>query len=184
MPLDETALEDALRSFVAAALAPEVLDGAVIWDRQRGPRPAPPFATLELVGPGGPWGAVPEWQHEFDPDVAGGGMSAVAGGEIVEETIHHHEYALRLKTYADAPRTARNLMIRIHDRANMRSGRDGLRESSGIVVAEVGPIQDVGALLDTDWEGRAVMTVRIRVGDMVEDRIGYVATVETVNELE
>jgi hypothetical protein len=181
--MTETELEDALRARVAAAVAPTVSDAKVIWDRQRGQRPAAPFVELRLVGPAGYSGAAPDWQHEYDPDVAHGGTSAVDGGEVVEKTINHHDYELRVQTYAADQRSARSVMLLIHDAFYQRSTRDALRAAGGIAVADVGALQDVGALLQTDWEGRAVMSIQIRVADMLTERTGYVATVETLNQI-
>lgn len=175
--MTETDLENALYGVVATACG----SVPVAWDRQRAPRPAPPFATLHLEGPAGYSGAAPEWHRSFDPDVAHGGTSLVAGGEIVNTTIHHHEYTLRVQTYATTQPAAREVVMLVHDAVHMESVRDALRAASGIVIAKVGAVRNIGALLDTDWEGRALIEIVIRVADVVTERVGYIATVGLVD---
>lgn len=172
MALDETTLEDRLQAWVAAAVSPT----PVIWDRQGRPQPGVPYLTLRLTGPAGP-GAFGELHDRYDP-------AGAAGQEIERNSIHHHEYTLRVQSYAPTPRAARALVLAVHDRAYRESGRDALRtQDPPIALAEVGTVQDLGALIDTDWQGRAALEFVIRVADVDPERTTFIETVGLVDDL-
>lgn len=167
MSFTEATFENLIRTWMAATLAPELPDAAVIWDRQKVRVPNAPFATLRLVGPSGP-GLLAEERDVYNP-------AAPAGQEIEEQTIHHHEYALRVQTYALSPSDARTLILKVHDRAYRRSGRAAFRNGDpSIVVAYVGPVQDIGALVETDWQGRAALDLTLRVADIDSEMTTYI----------
>lgn len=176
MSLSETTLENVIRAWVAGALAGVVSDTSVIWDRQKVNQRAAPYLTLRLVGPSGP-GLVAEERQIYDP-------AGAAGQEIEDQTIHHHEYTLRVQAYATTPAGARTAIMKIHDRAFSRSGRSALRDATpSIVVAGVGTVQDVGALVETDWQGRTALDLTLRLADIDSERTTFIETVGVTDGL-
>jgi hypothetical protein len=165
MALDETTLEDRIQAWVTAAVTP----APVIWDRQARPQPGIPYLTLRLTMTGGVTGAVGEIHPEYAPD-------GPAGAEVTLASIHHHEYSIRVQAFASTPREARSLVLAVHDRAYRESGKEALRvDDPPIALASCGAVQDLGALVDTDWQGRAVLDLAFRVADVdPTDRVTYI----------
>jgi hypothetical protein len=72
----------------------------------------------------------------------------------------------------------------VRTRAFADSGRAELREADpSLVVAGVGALQDVGALLDTEWQGRYALDLTLRVADVDVERTTYIATAPTTGSL-
>lgn len=183
MALNETTFEDAIFRWVERAVSPVLATllsfsadyPGVVWDRQKAPPPGTPYVTLRLAGPGA--SDFSEDQTVYDP-------AGPAGQEMEERTIHHDVYALRVQTYARTPAEARALAKSVRTAAHSDSRRAELRDSvPSIVVAEVGALQDVGTLLDTEWQGRYALDLTLRVADVDTERTTYIQTAPTTGSL-
>lgn len=135
-----------------------VAEGSVVWDRQKvGARPLPAI-ELRLEGPttvGAPAG---ERIEEVDP----------ADSTIVVGIVSDLEYVLRVQARTVDTGEAPALAKTTKRAFLLPSPLERLAEA-GIVVVESGPVLDVGELVETNWQGRASFTVRIRVGDVEVD---------------
>ncbi len=169
MPLSFPAIESALVACVETASG---LTGKVVLAPQTAPQPAMPYATVRISGPrpaGGPW---PRIIQSFD-------AAQPAGQEVGLQAVVDEELTVSLQVFTPLPygaASARALMAQIRVALALSTSLDPLR-AAGLALVDVGDIQDLSALLDTAFQGRAAMDLRFLVADDVMERTGYVGSV-------
>lgn len=135
-----------------------VAEDSIMWDRQKIPVRSLPSIELRLSGPEQVGALNGERVEEFDE----------ATGEVVVGLVQDLEYSLRVQARtvgagdaAELAKTARRAFLLPSPAARLND--------AGIVVVDTTPVLDVGELVETEWQGRAAFTVRIRVGDVEVD---------------
>lgn len=161
--------EPAIRAWLIAATG--IADTHVIYSRQNGPRPAAPFAEIDL-GELVPLGAVDAVSHAYN---SGGS----AGAEIVHTTHGQRDVAVTVRVYTDSAvgdSSARTLLAA----AQLALGQAGTRatfHAAGATVWDRGTVRPVPGVLDTRWEGRAELVLRLYVELQATETSTYVGTV-------
>lgn len=158
--MNRAALKTTLRAEVVRSSA--LAEDRVVWDRQKmAPRPLPAI-ELRLEGPadvGALGGGEP--LEEFDED-------AVAGEEIARGLAVDHEFVLRVQARATTHDAAHDLAHAVSVGFDFPS-TTGRLDEAGIAVIDSTPILDVGEIVETEWQGRAAFSIRLRVGGVEVD---------------
>jgi len=139
----------------AVSVAPGI---PVIFYNQNAPRPSLPYITLYLQS----LLAIGE-DYTTTPDVIGG-----------VDLIGDREFTLQVQSYGGDPMT---LLENMRTSLQKQTVLDTLRED-GIVFVNHFPINDITALLDTEFETRASMDILFRIAQFDEDISGLIETVE------
>jgi hypothetical protein len=167
VPLSFSTVEAAL----IAWLTPTFGSGKVILKGEKGTQPNLPYAVVSIAGPrraGAPRGSVVQ---DFDP--------AQVGAEVGLTVVVEEELGVSVQAYT-APRSnnssAKALLAVARTRILLPSVHDALA-TAGLALIEVSDTQDLTALLETGFQGRAVLDLRFLVTDEAAERTGYVATV-------
>lgn len=164
------AIENALQAWVTGATG--IPGDRVVWAEQNGPRPARPFATLRLgnvISPG--------LTDEERCTVVEGGAP---GADLRIETVAQQEIVITVETFTAATTgngSALALLTRAKNALSKNSQIEAF-DAAGIAVVDRGTVQNLTALLDTEFEGRASLDVRIRFVDGAEDLTTWIATAE------
>jgi hypothetical protein len=179
-----TAIEDALIAWVKGATG--LPDGSVIWDDQRGERPAAPFATLHLDGDVTP-GVFDEASHRVNPDAPPTSPGVPGeGDELIFETVAQGEFTCTVHVFAAATNgasSARVLTNRVRNALSIEPQVEAF-DVLGIAIIDRGTVRNLTALLDTEFESRASVDVRFRVADGTTATGTFIEAVETENDIE
>jgi len=175
MPIAWPTVEAALVAWVETGSG---LAGAVLMAQQTAPQPPMPYATVRLSGPrtgGAPW---PRVYQSYDP-------AQPTGQEIAFQAVFDCEVTCSVQVYTASPfgaGSARALMSQVRTSLGLDTVLFALR-AAGLAVQAPGDIQDLSALLDTTWQGRAALDVIFGIAEDATERSGYVATVGVVNNV-
>jgi hypothetical protein len=130
----------------------------VIFYNENSPRPSLPYVTLylqSLVQIGSDYTAPPD--NTGDAEMVG-----------------DREFTLQFQSYGGDPIT---LLENVRTSLQKQTVLDTLR-ANGIVFVNHFPINDITALLDTEFEARASMDILFRIAQTDEDVSGNIETVE------
>lgn len=166
--------EGALREWVLEASG--LAAGSIIFAEQDGPRPTAPFAVIR-VGDIHALGAVDTNDSTYDP-------YAPEGEEMVETTRGQREVTVTVQAFtasAIGGGSARALLSKVQTALNSRAIRDVLHEA-GLTCFDRGSISVIPAILDTRWEGRAVLTARFYLEETVTYATGYITQTELTDQ--
>ncbi len=162
---------DAIELALIAWLEPSIGTGKVILSKQKGPQPAVPYATISITGPrpaSSPWPSLVQSYDAAQPQ----------GSEIEMRAVFEREITVSVQAYTAATRgdsSAKALLSRAGARLGLPGVLDALR-AAGLALVGTGDTQDVSALLDTAYQGRAALDLQFLVSDEVAERTGYVET--------
>jgi len=169
-----TAIENALRAWVLTAS--NLDEQHVIWSNQDGNRPSGDVITLKL-GDGIPLGAFDAIEEKTD-------LARPAGQEVELQVQGPREMVLAIQCFTDSDSgdaTARAVLSTVQTKARLPSIAAAL-EAAGVSIFDLGRVQYVPAINGTDFEGRAVLEVRLYVVDTASEFTSYVSTVEVHGE--
>lgn len=172
--LDWGALENAIRQWILATGL--VTTEKVILAGQDGPRPAVPFFEVRL-GDMEAVGAADARSEDYD-------SGAPAGQEITETVRGMREFPVFIRcftTSAVGSSSARALLSQVQTALGLPDVRDIIR-AAGMTCWDTGRVQTLPAVLDTKWEGRATLTVRMYAEEHAIQKTGYIDTVEVTDE--
>lgn len=147
-------------------------DSAVIWAEQSGSCPLPAFITLRL-GELLALGAFDELVTETD-------LLRPAGTEVELRAEGLREFAVSVQAFGPSTTgnaTGRAVLAKCQTALMLPSVRTALA-AAGITPFDIGPVQNVTALVHTKFEGRAILEVRFYVRDSISEYTGYIETVE------
>lgn len=167
-------IEAAIRAWVKGATG--LTDEQVIWADQNGGSPALPFIDVrlgDLIPVGSADGS--DWVYD-----AGG----PSGQEIVMSGHGVREFAVSIRAFSASPLgndSARVLLSKVQTALALETARSALH-AAGVTPFDNGRVQVVPAILDTAWEGRAVLQVRFYTEETVTERTTYIGTVEVTDE--
>lgn len=166
-------VHDALRAWVRDGSG--LPDGKVIWADQTGPRPALPFADLR-IGSSVPLGAVDEVSDNTD-------LGRPAGEEIEMRAQAVQEFYVTVRLFT-APTlddsAARALLGRTQLALALPTKRSALA-LGGVTVFDRGEVQNLSAVKDAKFEGRAMLVVGCYTIESLSEYVGYIETVEAEN---
>lgn len=166
--MDWQAVETALQTWAKNASA--LPDASVIWGKQTGPRPARPFVEMTHDGPR-PLSPFVERRVSDTP-------GAPAGNEITLDTSGPVEFSLTVDVYTLAvigSSSAVALAGKMAANLDLGSVIDSL-DAAGVAVVDRTAIQDLSALFEEAFEGRASFSVRLRSTDGATETTTYIAT--------
>lgn len=174
MPLDWTSIEDVLHAWLVrgTGLSAE----RVLWAEQLPPRLTRPFATLKL-GALTRTGGADELRESTDLD-------APDGEEIEFTAVGQRLLVVSCQAFTQditGGAAARALLARAQAALALPSVTEAFA-GAGLVVVNEGGINDLTALLDTQFEGRAQMDVTFALAGSVTERTGYIAEAEIAED--
>lgn len=152
------ALEDAIRAWVKTVTG--YGNENVFFADQKVPRPTTPYVTIRIGSP--------SMIGSVDPVITKDAASPTAGAEIELEVQALREVSVSIQvwnapTVAVSPTlTAVAIANKIQVGLSLPSVRDALAVA-GVSVFDCGPVQNLGALLGTDFDGRSSFDVRCYV---------------------
>lgn len=164
--IDFVAIETALRTWLGAATG-----AVVIFADQDGPQPPLPYLTLGLPGLRREGGA-DELRDETE-------LKAPAGQEVVLSTYGPRELTAHCQAFT-APTTGVGTARELLQQAQSALGRPDVLEQLaqvGLAVIDEGAVTVLNLVLETRFQGRAALDVRLRVTDGSASRTGYIETV-------
>lgn len=160
--MDWPKIEDALHAWLKGATGV-----TCIWAEQSGPQPKPPYCTLRIDGPRRLGGA-----DELRQEADGHDVRQLAAGQR-ELTVQCQAFTAGMNGQA----TARELLTKAQARLSLPAVQEQLADV-GLSVIDEGNVQNVSTVLETKWQGRAALDVRIGCADSAEDRVGSIESVE------
>jgi hypothetical protein len=172
--MSTVAIENALMTAVRAATG---LTKAR-WAQQGAKRQEPgPFLSLQIQGPRVVGRDSVRSETDLEQD-AGEEIALIAGGlRELSLTVTAFDGTFVESGTATTQMTARSLLANLQAGIRLPSVLDGL-DAAGLGLIDVGPIQDIGALLGPNFESRAQVTVRFYYSHERIERTGYIETVE------
>jgi hypothetical protein len=168
-------IERAIRDWIVTASG--LPSEKVIRAEQDGPRPAAPFITVRM-GDLIPLGMVDGLEHEYDNEAAN-------GQEIVQQARGPRELSVEIRAYTESAvgaLSARALLSLCQLSLRFETIRDALRDL-GLTVFDNGTISSIPIVLETKWEGRALLACRFYLEEYVELRTGYIASVRLTDAI-
>ncbi len=171
-PIPRQTIEDALYVWLSSATSV-----AVIWANQNAPQPTRPYATLAVVS------TTQLGQNSVTPNA--NPSSPSPGAEVAIEVGGLHRVVVSVNVYGisnDPDSDARALMDKALGALALPSVLSTLR-SAGVAVNRVGGAISLDFLTDDKWLSRTQADVTLCVASNLEERVGYIATVEVTNEI-
>jgi hypothetical protein len=166
--MDWQAVENALQTWAKNASA--LPDASVIWGKQTGPRPARPFVELTHDGPR-PLSPFVERRVSDTP-------GAPAGNEITLDTSGPVEFSVAVDVFT-VPTLGNSAAVAIAGKmaANLDLGSviDSL-DAASVAVVDRTAIQDLSAVFEDAFEGRASFSLRLRSVDGATETTTYIET--------
>ncbi len=151
-----------------AAAAPGV---KVIWSKQTRERPARPFIELETIDDIS-LNDQPEESQEDNPD------STSYADELLLHYKEHVETTVQFRVFTSAV-TGNGKALAVAKRVRGFFGRAQTQQDlDPITVITRERVQDASFVLDTEYEGRAVMNMRFRSTDIDTDTAGTITSLE------
>jgi hypothetical protein len=183
-------VEDALRAWVKTATGLD--DSHVYFANQQVAQPSDgPFITI-LVATNGVTLGLPEITRTTDltqplgKEVAQDGLSiwdlSVTFQAFAENTVSYPVPSFPIVLPTGQGITAVELLAKVQLALNLESVHGALN-AAGISPYEYGTIRRVDAVIETYWEGRAILEMKCYVSDSAEEGVGYVAEVTGTGEI-
>ena len=162
MAIDYEAIKQSLYIWVTSIVSPT---WNVIFYQPNAPRPALPYLTLYIstlnqVG----------YDSIISPDNAGS-----------SDIVGNREFTLTIQSYSQTE--ALNILETLRSSLQMPSVLAALR-SNNIAFVDYNTINDISAILDTEWEKRGAIDLVFRIAQTVDDDVGLIETVEVDEEFE
>jgi hypothetical protein len=158
-----TDIESAIQNAIEAATGLD--DAHVIFAEQNGPQPSRPFITIRM-GDGTSRGEYVTHEHDAVAD------------ELVLTAYSHRELVVSLQAFTSGTtgNTARAMLEALRLSLLLPTAREALR-AVGLVPFEASRVQNITALDEADYQGRALLEVRCEVLQTAEERVPYIRTV-------
>lgn len=158
-PVDYSAIRVALVAEVKKSCAVEcIVEETGVQNAQRPPKP---YMSFKITSPGIKWG-------DDSPHGIDGGNSVMGGQRSMNVSFH---------AYGNTRDQAYELMSLWQASLDLRTVQQRLR-SSGIAVWLIQTLAEASELLNTGWEGRAVMDVQFGMASNLGEDPGSIDEVE------
>lgn len=165
--MDFEIIETALVTWLSTATgATAILYG------QKGTQPPLPYATIRVTGPR----TAANSSSISHPAVQTFDPSRV--GEEIERRFHAQlELTVSVQAFTEptAGGSSAKALLQLAKRSLALDATLQDLRAAGLALIEVGDTQDLTGLLDTGFQGRAVMDLRLLVADEVAERTGFIA---------
>ncbi len=179
-------LEDAIRAWVKTATG--FSDGQVYFANQNGSQPAAlPYITILISGSMRALGAYDEQTRSTDLSKPNGQeiTLAVTGQRdllvsiqaFAENTVSYAGLELPIALPGSEGLTAVELLTRVQTALSLESVRQSLNDAN-LAPYDIGEILRVDAIIETFFEGRAVLNVRMYSTDQQSESTGYIKEVQ------
>lgn len=146
-----------------------VLDVNVFWREQGAPTPKRPSVGLKIL-------SGPDRVGSFDNVCdAGDGENVIVGG--------HRVMTISVQTYGCSDISnpfSYQAAVDLHASLTRPTVLEGLR-ANGISIHDIGVVQDISFVEETEYEERASLEIRIGVASNVEDQPSFIEEVKTIN---
>lgn len=151
-------------------------NGKVIWANQTRDRPIRPFIELAVTESSA---GSPHSESAISDTVP-----STPGNEITLTTKDHADLTVQLRAFS-AEVTGSNKAFNLLDKVRQHFGKESCIEAlevlpEAIAVVDRGVVQDATIVLETEHEGRAIFTLRLRVADVTTETTTFIQ--ETVVE--
>lgn len=171
--IDWSAVEDALQAEIVGGS--QVEGSRVRWEIQSRdtPQGVANYVTLRID-------ALTPVASEAPEQVVTDNPAAFPGGEILIESKEHSEFDLQVTIYSVRP-TGSNSAIAIANRTRAFLGTESSAVrlgAAGLAIVRTTTVQRVPALLETEFEDRAVFTARVRFCDGFSEPSTFIESAE------
>ena len=165
MSIPWTDVENALHGWLSTAIG-----GPVVWANQKAPKIVGTFGTLQVIS-----ADVMDFAEihtttddSHDPPVE---ITALAH---IEFQVSAQIFAARgSPSNITGSNSAYGLLTNARLRLYLESVREAL-DAVNVVFVDAAAVQNLTALLETEWESRAALTARFRTRDAVSDFVTYI----------
>lgn len=162
------ALEIALVTEVKRATG--LPNGKVIWTNQTRDRPLRPFVELAVTES--------STGSSHSESAVSDTIPSTAGNEITLTTKDHVDLTVQARAFS-AEVTGSNKAFNLLDKVRQHFGKESCLEvleglPEAIAVVDRGVVQDATIVLETEHEGRAVFTLRLRVADVTTETTTFI----------
>lgn len=162
------AFEGAVQACVVAATA--FPGSKVIWANQTRTRPARPFVELYVTE---------DRTHEHSEHAVRDNPAPLAGQEIFIDLTDHRDLTVQMRAFSSevtGSLKAMNVANQIRRYFHTEACQAGLGD---IAVVDRGPIRDATLVLESEHEGRAILDIVFRLGDLFSEATTYIQQVVT-----
>jgi hypothetical protein len=170
---DINALENSIQAIVVAASG---YSGAlVIWEGQNNPAPGVPY--LSLFSEDLPRIGSPEETVTDNP-------APVSGQEILLKSAGLAEVEIRVRAFTPgvvstaAAKSARAVLLGMRQALEAESMTAAI-EAAGLTLVSLGSVLNLPRVLETQYQGRATLTLRFRYADQFEEATTFIETAES-----
>ncbi len=181
-----SAIEDAIHTWVTNAS--KLAGNQVYFTHQNGPQPSDrPFISITIGESIRSIGAVDEMTRDTD-------LTRPAGSEIQQTVTGQRDMTCLIQAFAEGvverplpqlpftlpsigSRTAVALMLDIQVALGLESVRSGLN-AVGLSPYNIGRVRRLDALIETHFEGRAILDLNFYMSDQVIEQVGYVKEIQ------
>ncbi len=148
-------------------------ESTVIRADQDGPRPEPNFASIRLGRSMSPAGVVDQVSQEYD-------SGADPGEEITLTASGPREFEVEVEVFTASAVGSDSAFARA-SRVQTALGLPGVRDAlhaAGLTPFDNGKVRVIPDVLDTKWEGRALLVARFYVEESASETTGYIDATE------
>lgn len=170
---DINALENSIQSIIAQASG--YAGALVIWEGQNNPAPGVPF--LSLFSEDLPLIGHPEQSVTNNPTPTAGQEILLKSKGLAEVEIHVRAFSPSVVSSASAP-SARAVLLNLRQTLEAESMQANI-EAAGLTLASVGTVRNLPKVLETQYQGRATLTLKFRYADEFEEATTYIETAES-----
>lgn len=170
---DINALENSIQAIIVAASG---YSGAlVIWEGQDNPQPGSPF--LSLFSEDLPRVGQPEESVIDNP-------TPVAGEEIILKSRGEAELEIRVRAFtphvvsSSSVKSARAVLLGLRQALEAESMTAAI-EAAGLALVSLGAVGNMPRVLETQYQGRATLTLKFRYADVFEEATTFIETAES-----
>jgi hypothetical protein len=168
-----TAIESAVQNWVEGATGLD--DAHVIFAEQNAATPAGDFITIRL-GDTVALGAYDRVEVIHRPENPPGEEVELTSHGCRELTVSIQ--AFTVETHGDA--SGRALLSKVRNALALPAVREALR-AVGLAPFDSGSVRNITALVDTDFQGRAIFEARFNLTESAVERTTFIETVELVD---
>lgn len=170
-------VENALRAWVKTTSGLD--DAHVFWADQHVEYPSGPFITLRITGTT-QVGELSDVQTIYHSDGA-------PGQEIEKRVVDTEELTLSIQVWgapvvsSSGKPSAVALAAQVRTGLSLPSVRQAL-DDAGMSVHDTGSVQNLGTLLDTEFEGRAQFDAKAYYALTASEFTGYISSIDLVTD--
>ncbi len=169
---DIDALENSIQSIITQASG---YDGElVIWEGQSNPKPGEPF--ISLFAEDLPRIGVPEETVTDNPTPTAGSEILLKSTGLAEVEIHVRAFTPEVVS-TPTVKSARAVLLALRQTLEAES-MTAIIEAANLALASLGTVRNMPRVLETQYQGRATLTLKFRYADAFEEATTYIESAE------